>query len=75
MDLIFYLLPLALLFTFTSLGLFIWAVRGGQFEDLETPPLRILFEDAPGPPASESAGKINKEEREGSAEPEAPNPL
>jgi nitrogen fixation-related uncharacterized protein len=27
------------------LALFIWAVRSGQFDDLETPAVRILFDD------------------------------
>ncbi|MCK4992497.1 MAG: cbb3-type cytochrome oxidase assembly protein CcoS [Bacteroidales bacterium] len=27
------------------LGAFIWAVRDGQFDDNETPPRRILFDD------------------------------
>lgn len=47
MQLLFVLLPLALLFAALMVGLFIWAVRKGQFEDLETPPLRILFDDEP----------------------------
>ena len=27
------------------LGAFVWAVRTGQFDDTETPPIRMLFED------------------------------
>ncbi len=27
------------------LGIFIWAVKNGQFDDNETPPYRILFDD------------------------------
>ncbi|RLB62996.1 MAG: cbb3-type cytochrome oxidase assembly protein CcoS, partial [Deltaproteobacteria bacterium] len=26
---------------------FVWAVRSGQFDDLETPAVRILFDDQP----------------------------
>lgn len=29
------------------LGAFIWAVRSGQFDDTETPPIRMLFDDDP----------------------------
>lgn len=47
MEVLFVLLPLSLLFAGASVGLFVWAVRRGQFEDLETPPLRILFDDEP----------------------------
>lgn len=45
MEMIFVLLPLALLIAAVAVGFFIWAARTGQFDDLETPPLRILFDD------------------------------
>ena len=43
---IFYLLIGASLFAaLIFLGLFIWAVRSGQFDDNYTPSVRILFDD------------------------------
>ncbi len=45
METIFVLLPLALLIAAIAVGLFIWAARSGQFDDLDTPPVRILFDD------------------------------
>ena len=45
METIFVLLPLALLIAVIAVGLFIWAARTGQFDDLETPAVRILFDD------------------------------
>lgn len=45
MSAIFLLLPLALLIAGIMLALFIWAVRSGQFDDLETPAMRVLFDD------------------------------
>ena len=45
METIFVLLPLALLIAAIAVGFFIWAARSGQFDDLETPAVRILFED------------------------------
>lgn len=42
---IFILLPLAILIAGVMLALFIWAVRSGQYDDLETPAHRILFDD------------------------------
>jgi cbb3-type cytochrome oxidase maturation protein len=45
METIFVLLPLALLIAAIAVGLFIWAARTGQFDDLETPAIRILFDD------------------------------
>ena len=47
MSAIFILLPLALLFVGIALAWFVWAVRTGQFDDLETPAVRILFDDQP----------------------------
>ena len=45
METIFVLLPLALLIAAIAVGFFIWAARTGQFDDLETPAVRILFDD------------------------------
>ena len=45
MNALFLLLPLALLIAGIMLALFIWAVRSGQFDDLETPAMRVLFDD------------------------------
>lgn len=45
METIFVLLPLALLIAAIAVGLFIWAARTGQFDDLDTPAMRILFDD------------------------------
>jgi cbb3-type cytochrome oxidase maturation protein len=58
MELILVLLPFALLFAGIALALFVWAARSGQFDDLETPAVRILFDDetpapAPGGPDKE----------------------
>jgi cbb3-type cytochrome oxidase maturation protein len=44
-ETIFVLLPLALLIAAIAVGLFIWAARTGQFDDLDTPAVRILFDD------------------------------
>lgn len=50
-------LPLALVFAALAVWAFIWAVRGGQMDDLQTPAARMLLdEDAPKPkrPADET---------------------
>jgi len=44
-ETVFVLLPLALLIATIAVGLFIWAARTGQFDDLDTPAVRILFDD------------------------------
>jgi cbb3-type cytochrome oxidase maturation protein len=45
MSVLFVLLPVALLFAGAALGVFLWAARAGQFDDLETPSVRILHDD------------------------------
>jgi len=44
-ETIFVLLPLALLIAAIAVGFFVWAARTGQFDDLDTPAVRILFDD------------------------------
>jgi cbb3-type cytochrome oxidase maturation protein len=44
-EVIFVLLPLALLIAAIAVGFFIWAARSGQFDDLDTPAMRVLFDD------------------------------
>lgn len=46
MDVIYLLLPLALGFVLAGVSLFALAVRSGQFDDLDTPARRALFDDA-----------------------------
>ena len=45
MSAIYIALPIALLLALAGVIAFIWSVRSGQMDDLETPALRILGED------------------------------
>ena len=46
MSVIYILLPVGgLVWRPEAVAAFIWAVRGGQFDDLDTPAVRILHED------------------------------
>ena len=45
MNIVLILVPLALLIASGAVGAFIWAARRGQFDDLDTPPRRVLFDD------------------------------
>ena len=45
MSAIYIALPLALLLALAGVIAFIWSVRSGQMDDLETPALRILSEE------------------------------
>lgn len=45
MEVITILIPFALALGAVFLALFIWATKNGQFDDLDTPSKRILFEE------------------------------
>ncbi|HXP61135.1 MAG TPA: cbb3-type cytochrome oxidase assembly protein CcoS [Dongiaceae bacterium] len=48
MIVLFFLIPLSILIAAGFLGAFLWAVRSGQFEDTQTPSMRMLL-DEPNP--------------------------
>lgn len=45
MSVLAYLIPIALFLGLLGLGAFIWAMRSGQFDDLDGAAERILFDD------------------------------
>lgn len=45
MSVIYIVLPLAVIFAGIAVGAFIWAAHQGEFDDLETPAIRILHDD------------------------------
>jgi cbb3-type cytochrome oxidase maturation protein len=49
-DALIYLIPIALFLGLLGLLAFLWALRSGQFDDLDGAAHRILF-DEEGPPA------------------------
>ena len=52
MTLLYIAIPVALLVAAGAVVAFIWAARGDQYEDLDTPPVRMLLDDAPAKPAA-----------------------
>jgi len=42
-----YLIPIAVLLGLLGLGAFLWALKTGQFEDMDGAASRILFDDDP----------------------------
>lgn len=50
MTILLMLIPLSLVLLAVSIGAFVWAVRKGQFDDLDTPALDILHDEPPTPP-------------------------
>lgn len=45
MNILFLLLPIALLMGIGALGAFVWSAHDGQYEDLDTPQVRILLDE------------------------------
>lgn len=45
MSVLYIVVPLALLIVAVAVGAFVWAVNRGQFDDLETPAVRMLHDD------------------------------
>ncbi len=64
MTVVYVLLPLALVLAVGFVVLFIWATKDGQFDDVRTLQLRVLFDDDPvtqaESPVVESSG-VEKE--------------
>lgn len=51
MNILLLLVPLSLMLLVAAIGAFAWAVRRGQFDDLDTPALDILTDDREPLPA------------------------
>ncbi len=45
MNIIYVLIPIAILLVIIAIGVFFWAVKSNQFEDLERQGMSILFDD------------------------------
>ena len=50
MSVIYVVLPLALGIVLAAVLGYVWAARRGQFDDLDTPALRVLHDDDRRPP-------------------------
>lgn len=55
MSVVYLVLPLALVIVLAAVIAFVWAARRGQFDDLETPALRMLNDDDVRTPRSGSS--------------------
>lgn len=53
MDGLLFLIPIALGLGAAGLGAFLWALRSGQFEDLDGAAHRVLFDDDKAPDPAE----------------------
>ena len=48
MDILIYLIPIALILGLIALAAFIWSLKSGQYEDLDGAAQRILMDDDAG---------------------------
>ncbi len=55
MSVLFIVFPLALLIAAAFVLAFAWASRRGQFDDLDTPAMRVLHDDEPARPSATDA--------------------
>ena len=55
MNILLLLIPISLLLLGAAIWAFVWAVRRGQYDDMETPALDILVDDLPAPVAPPAA--------------------
>jgi cbb3-type cytochrome oxidase maturation protein len=56
MNILLLLVPLSLMLLLLAIGAFVWAVKRGQFDDLDTPALGILADDHEPPKSGDGAG-------------------
>ncbi len=47
MEVLIFLIPVALIMGLIGLGAFLWSLRSGQFEDLDGASMRMLIDDEP----------------------------
>lgn len=45
MEVLYFLLPLVLILVSGAVFAFVWSLKDGQLDDLDTPAVRILFEE------------------------------
>ena len=54
MSILLALIPISLLLLGLAIWAFAWAVKRGQFDDLDTPAIDILRDDEPAPPRGQA---------------------
>ncbi len=59
MEIMYWLIPVAIMLLAIAIAAFIWAVKSDQYSDLESPAYKILFDDDSTPEESSSSGKGN----------------
>lgn len=55
MNALLLLIPIAMIFLAVAIGVFFWAVKSGQYDDLDTEGKRVLFDKEKTPRSSSSS--------------------
>ncbi len=63
MESLYLLIPIAILIVAAAVAVFFWAVKSGQYDDLDTEGQRILFDDPPA--KSQSRTQENTQTNQG----------
>ena len=71
MSTLWIVLPLASVFAGIAVAAFIWTVRSGQLDDLETPALRALVDDMESDPGNAGGGTTRSADEGRSDEPKS----
>ncbi|MBI4955509.1 MAG: cbb3-type cytochrome oxidase assembly protein CcoS [Myxococcales bacterium] len=75
MSVLYIVLPLAVLLAGGAVLAYLWTVRSGQLDDLDTPPARMLRDDLPRrQPTAEMARARAPEGSDSRARPAGPPP-
>lgn len=71
MSVMYLVLPLAFLVAGIAVFAFAWAAKRGEFDDLDTPPLRAILDDdqPPAPPADAQKQAANNPAKTPAGEP------
>lgn len=65
MDILYLLIPMSVVLVMLIVAAFLWAIRSGQFEDLEGPAHRILLDDDDQPWQGDAESKAAEGRRSG----------
>jgi cbb3-type cytochrome oxidase maturation protein len=68
MDILFLLIPLSLVLVGVIVWAIIWAVKSGQFDDLEGPAYHILLDDNDPPSSGPEQNQTSSETDDGPAQ-------
>jgi cbb3-type cytochrome oxidase maturation protein len=63
MNILYVLVPLALVLAGAGVWAFYWSVRTGQYDDTDTPAIRVLMEDELSAPPQAEPSKNGKTRR------------